>query len=348
MIKKKAVLVAVLTSIAAWSAAALAAASAPYQITPQLVQAAQKEGKVVLYTSLDLRVGQALKKAFEAKYPGVQAEINVSGSERNFQRVNQEYGSQIYNVDIIDSPDAFHFSYMKRKGWLKAAVPQDVTSWPKTARDADGFYAADRATLTVMAYNTKLVKAADAPKRYMDLLDPTWKNQIVKANPAYSGTIMVDTYNLAKTLGWDYFKGLGKQNVMQIQSATETPNKVAQGEREVMADGTEYNVILLREAGAQIQEIYPTEGSPLIVANAGILAHAPHPNAALLFYSFLYSMRGQQILVDVGRIRSLHPGIREGSMKPLAQIKLLQSDPAEIEHNFAATKENYAKYLGNN
>ncbi len=334
-------------SLMAWAGAAPAQAPEPYKITPQIIQAAHKEGKAVLYTSIDMRVAQALAQGFEAKYPGVRAEVNVSGSERNFQRLNQEYGSRIYNVDVIDSPDAFHFAYMKRKGWLKAAVPEDVAAWPAADRDPDGYFAADRATLTLMSYNTKLVKPEDAPKRYKDLLDPKWKGRIIKANPAYSGTIMVDTYNLSKALGWSYFEGLGQQDVMQIQSATETSTKVARGEREVAADGTEYNVLLLRESGATIQEIYPAEGSPFIVANAGILKNAPHPNAALLFYHYLFSAQGQQILVDMGRMRSLHPDIQEKGMKPLTEIKLLQSSAADIERDFEATKKHYATYLGN-
>ncbi len=45
-----------------------------------------------------------------------------------------------------------------------------------------------------IAYNTKLVKAEDAPKSFADLLDPKWTGKIVKAHPGYSGTILTATY----------------------------------------------------------------------------------------------------------------------------------------------------------
>ena len=116
-----------------------------------------------------------------------------------------------------------------------------------------GFYATVRSSLCVIAYNTELVKRDDAPKSFADLLDPKWKGKIVKAHPSYSGTIMTSTYQMVRELGWPYLEKLSKQNVMQVQSATDTPKKIVLGERPVMADGNESNVLLLKEAGKPIE-----------------------------------------------------------------------------------------------
>ena len=78
-------------------------------ITPQLIEAAKKEAKVVLYSAMDLPVGEKLGKAFEAAYPGIGVQIERSGSERLFQRVDQEFSSNIRAADIINSSDASHF-----------------------------------------------------------------------------------------------------------------------------------------------------------------------------------------------------------------------------------------------
>src|SRR5450756_1255155 len=75
----------------------------PEAITPQLIEAAKKEGTVVLYSSMDLPVGEKLGKAFEAHYPGITVQIERSGSERLFQRVAQEFGSDIQAADVINS-----------------------------------------------------------------------------------------------------------------------------------------------------------------------------------------------------------------------------------------------------
>src|ERR1700759_5658265 len=88
---------------------ARAAAPPAEAITPQLIEAAKKEGKVVLYSALDLPVGEKLGKAFEAAYPGVQIQIERSGSERLFQRLAQEHDANIPACDVVTSADASHF-----------------------------------------------------------------------------------------------------------------------------------------------------------------------------------------------------------------------------------------------
>ena len=67
-----------------------AAAPAPEAITPALIEAAKKEGKVVFYTAMDLQFAERLGKAFEAKFPGIAARVERSGAERIFTRIGQE------------------------------------------------------------------------------------------------------------------------------------------------------------------------------------------------------------------------------------------------------------------
>jgi iron(III) transport system substrate-binding protein len=326
---------------------ASAQAPAPYDATPQLVAAAQKEGKVVWYSATDVQVAEKLARAFEAKYPGMKVQVERSGAERIFQRINQEYGSKIYNADVVETSDAVHFIHFKKQGWLQAAVPGDVARfWGKDYKDPDGQFAAYRAHLSVIAYNTTLVPKDQAPKSHADLLDPKWMGKIVKAHPGYSGTIMTGTQALSQSsLGWKYFEQLGKQKIMQVQSSTEPPKKLAAGERAVMADGNEYNVFLLRESGVPIEPVYATEGTPLVIGNAAILKNAPDPNAAKLFYHFMFTREAQQLNSDVGGLRSFHPEVKEKAGRvPLSQIKLLHSDPSKLDAE--AIKKKYEEYFG--
>src|SRR5881227_1586427 len=226
--------------LTAFATRVMAAAPAPVPITPDLVEAAKKEGKVILYSSMDLPVGEKLGKAFEAAYPGITVQIERSGSERLFQRVDQEFSSNIRAVDIINSSDASHFISWKKNGWLAPFIPEDVAKYfPPEYRDPDGMSVTTRVYLSSIAYNTNLVKPEDAPKSYADLLDPKWAGKMVKGHPAYSGTIMTATFQMVRELGWEYFEKLAKQRIMQVQSSTDPPKKLALGERTVMADGNE-------------------------------------------------------------------------------------------------------------
>ena len=336
---------AVLAALA--SSVAQAEAPAPYDATPQLVSAAQKEGKVVWYSATDVQVAEKLARAFEARYPGIKVQVERSGAERIFQRINQEYGSKIYSADVVETSDAVHFIHFKKQGWLLPAVPSDVAKfWPKDEKDPDGQFAAYRAHLSVIAYNTKLVPKEQAPKSLTDLLDPKWAGKMVKAHPGYSGTIMTGTQALSQSpLGWKYFEALGKQKVMQVQSSTEPPKKLAAGERSVMADGNEYNVFVLKESGVPIEPVYATEGTPIVIGNAAILKNAPNPNAARLFYHYMFSREAQQANSDVGGLRSFHPEVKEKAGRtPLKDIKLLHSDPAALDAE--TIKKKYEEYFG--
>ncbi len=272
---------------AAFSTRVMAAAPPPEAVTPALIEAAKKEGKVIYYTSTDLPVAEKLAKAFEAKYPGIAVRVERTGAERVFQRIGQEYSSNIHAVDVVNSSDAAHFIVWKRDGILAPYVPEDVAKfYPAEHKDPDGQFASFRVWLSIIAYNTNLVKAEDAPKSFADLLDPKWKGKIVKAHPGYSGTIMTATYQMQRDLGWSFFEQLAKQNIMQVQSSADPPKKLDLGERAVMADGNEYNIFQMKEAGRPVEPVYATEGSPLIIGPNGVFKDAPNPNAARLFQSF--------------------------------------------------------------
>src|SRR5262249_42528414 len=87
-------------------------------VTPALMEAARREGKVSFYTAMDILVAEKFAKAFEAKYPGVAVRVERTGSERLFQRIAQEMASGIHAVDVVNSADAAHFIAWKRNGWL--------------------------------------------------------------------------------------------------------------------------------------------------------------------------------------------------------------------------------------
>ena len=329
----------------AFSTAVLSAAPPASAVTPQLIEAAKKEGKVIWYTSIDLPLAEKIAKSFEAKYPGIAVRVERSGAERVFQRIGQEYASNIHAVDVANSSDAAHFIIWKGQNLLEAYVPEDVANfYPAEHKDADGQFASFRVWVCIIAYNTNLVKKEDAPKSFADLLDPKWKSKIVKAHPGYSGTIMTATYQMQRDLGWDYFEKLAKQNVMQVQSSADPPKRLALGERAVMADGNEYNIFEISEKGGPVAPVYATEGSPLIVGPTGMFKAAPNPNAAKLFCNFSFSPECQQLIIDVGGLRSMHPQTKDKPGRtPFKDIKTMKEDPAAVVKMGDEIKAHYSK-----
>ena len=303
---------------------------------------------MVFHSSIEIGVCEKMIAGFNAVYPSIHVQLERTGAERILQRITQEYGSNIYAADVVESSDTGMFTDWKKRGWMAVFVPDDVAaSWPAEERDPDGRFASVRASLSVIAYNTKQVKAEDAPRGFADLLNPKWRMRMVKAHPSYSGSILTSTYATAKAMGWEYFEALAKQRVMQGQSATEPPKKVAMGERSIMIDGAEYVALGMQNAGNPIMPVYAVEGSPIYSGTAGVMERAAHPNASRVFCNYLFSLACQQIMSDVGELRSFHPGVKEkpGRM-PLGQIKLLRSTAAELEANGEEVKRHYSAIFG--
>ena len=330
---------------AVFSTKVMSAAPPATAITPQLIEAAKKEGRVVWYTSVDLPLAEKIGKSFEAKFPGVAVRVERSGAERVFQRIGQEYSSNIHACDVVNSSDAAHSIVWKKNGMLEAFVPEDVAKfYPAEHKDPDGMFASFRVWVSIIAYNTNLVKKEEAPKSFADLLDPKWKGKIVKAHPGYSGTIMTATYQMQRDLGWSFFEKLAAQNVMQVQSSADPPKRLALGERAVMADGNEYNIFQISETGGPVAPVYATEGSPLIVGPTGMFKAAPNPNAAKLFTAYSFTPECQQLIIDVGGLRSMHPQTKEKPGRtPFKDIKVMKDDPAAVEKMSDEIKQRYVK-----
>jgi len=334
-----------LSATTVFASSVRAAPPAAEAITPALIEAAKKEGKCAFYTAMDLAFAERLGKTFEQKFPGIAVRVERSGAERVFTRIGQEYSSNVHAVDVVNTADQSHCIVWTRNGWLAPYLPEEVVQhYDKTYYDPDGLHVTTRVLVSPFGINTNLVKMADAPKSYADLLDPKWKGKMVKAHPAYSGTIMNATFQIARDLGWDYLEKLAKQSILQVQSATDTPKKIALGERAVMIDGAGYLVIRDKEAGKPVDVIYPAEGTPVATSPSAIFKAAPNPNAARLFYSWMHGREGQQMLVDWARQYSPHkqtvekPGVRK-----LSDIKLMKEDPEGVEKGAEEIKSKYAQ-----
>jgi iron(III) transport system substrate-binding protein len=208
-------------------------------VTPQLVEAAKKEGRVVYYTSIDLPVAERIAKAFEATYPGIAVRVERTGAERVFQRIGQEYASRIYSVDVVNSSDAAHFVVWKREGMLEPYVPEDVAKYyPAEHKDPDGTFASYRVWLCVIGYNNPGSKPR--PRLQQNLLDPN--DEDGRAHGLQRAPSCPRPIRWRRPLAAGLFRELA-QKVMRTVVAL---IRRARSERAMMADGNDYNVFTER------------------------------------------------------------------------------------------------------
>jgi iron(III) transport system substrate-binding protein len=326
---------------------ALLSSPAPAPAQDARLEAAKKEGKVVWYTSLALTSAEKVAKLFEAAYPGIKVEVNRTGSERILQRLMQELQANIKNADVVHTSDAGHYVLLKDKKLLMKYAPAGIDRFPAAFKDKDGYHYGLRATVNVIAYNSKVVAAGEAPRTWKDLLEPKWKGKLVTAHPGYSGVIATHVLALVNLYGWDYFKQLAQNKPMLVQSAVDPSGVVASGERPVAVDGGDYTFYQVKKKGNPVEIVFPREGVPLVVSPSAITSFAPHPNAARLFTDFIFSRDVQQVLADSEGLYTGHPDVKYPADRPkLSELNLLRADPEELEKRNEEIKTRFVEFFG--
>src|SRR4051812_10705362 len=142
----------------------------------KIVAAAKKEGTLTLYTTIAEKDLPTLIKPFETKY-GIKVNVWRAGTDKVLQRTLVEAKANRHEVDVV------HFGSPEMEALLREKVLQPVNS--PAYRDLVAgavpkhhMWAATLLSVWVQAYNTNIVKKADLPKTYQDLLDPKWKGKL--------------------------------------------------------------------------------------------------------------------------------------------------------------------------
>lgn len=261
-----------------------------------LYQGAQKEGKLVWYTTLT--VHKELAKVFQAKYRGVAVEVYRGPGTTVATKLLQESQAKRFIADTIETPFPT-LLFLRENNVLFPFTSPHLAKYPENAKDnASGgmvYTALYRESYTGVVYNTKLIRDADVPRKFDDLLKPTLKGKMGLPN-AESALRGVGAIVTAK--GENFLKSLAGQGIKQYSmGALGLTDLIVTGELPLMLTGFKSNADLAASKGAPIAWA-PME---LVATNAGgaaVVANAPHPHAALLFVDFLISPEGQKVMAE--------------------------------------------------
>src|SRR3546814_6899266 len=94
------------------------------------------------------------------------------------------------------------------------------------------------------------------------------------------------------------------QNPFFLLRSTDIRDRVMSGEFPIAVLGYPPRAYQVRDQ-IDMKASFPSEGVVVAGNYGGILADAPHPNAAKLWTDFLFSQKGQEILVRLEAIGSL-------------------------------------------
>jgi iron(III) transport system substrate-binding protein len=272
----------------------------------QLVDAAKREGKVVLYGTTNIAVMQELLDRFKKKYPFVQVSNYRATTNRVYAKILAEARSAAHAVDVVEiSPDSSF--KLKKDNLLDPYFSPIRKSILDDYMDKEGYWTGYFHQVIALGYNTSAVKKAEVPKTYADLLNPGFRGKLSlgTADQELFGSLL-ELWGKEKTL--DYFRRLAKNQPAMREGHTLQAQLLAAGEFSVAPWLLGHNLAELKRKGAPVETVLlePVLSAPKYVLLA---KHSPHPHAAALLIDWLLS-DGQEILVGKFGRNSSTPGLR--------------------------------------
>jgi len=256
-----------------------------------LVDAANKEGKLVLYTALLLDSEQIVMKEFNRKFPGVKVDIVRAPGARLFTRIETEAAAGKLGADVIDLTD---LGLAKRIEHVFADyTPPNADKWQKETMISPKLWPRT-VHVYALAYNVALLN--NPPKSWRDMTNPAYKGKMGLVIAGSGGTTWTKSMFHRQVLGEDYWKAAAAVEPRLYQSNGPLATAVVSGEVQVamlLVNAT----LPLKQDGAPIEVVYPTEGLPTTPGAAGITKTASNPNAAKLFLNWFLSLEGQNAMV---------------------------------------------------
>ncbi len=286
----------------------------------KIATAAKKEGTLTLYTTIAESDLPAIIRPFEQKY-GVKVSVWRAGTDKILQRAISEANARRYDVDVV------HFGSPEMEALSREKLLQPVTS-PVHADLIAGAvprhreWAATILSVWVQAYNTRAIRKEDLPKTYRDLLDPKWKGKlgIESKNDDWFATVVHLMGGEEKGLA--FFRELVAKNGLSPRHGhTLLNNMVVSGEVPMALTVYNYMPEQAKKKGAPI-DWFALEPAVARSNAVGVMRHAPHQNAALLFYEYLLGPDGQKAMASIDYVPT-----NAKVPSPLKGVKIVQTDP---------------------
>ncbi len=273
-----------------------------YEPSPALVEAARKEGRLVLYTASFTEVEQETAAQFNKRFPFVRIEIIRASGGQLITRVRTEAAAGKLVADVVDHSDR---ALMKGiEDLFVEYAPPNGADYLETARISDRIW--PRITpVWALAYNSELLQKP--PTSWADLTDaarfkPGTLGQVIAPS---GGTTWTRIMFERQVMGDDYWAKQAATKPTLYPSSAPLADAVVRGE--VLAAPVVRNVVYSKvKDGAPVKLVYPTEGIPVCPYATGIPKSSTRQNAARLFLDWSMSVEGQSwTMAEQGNLTSL-------------------------------------------
>ena len=186
--------------------------------------------------------------------------------------------------------------------------------------------------------NVDMVPFEQAPKTYLDLLDPKWKGRIGWHASSFAGAagfVGSVLTSMGEDRGMEYLRALARQQIINVEASSRTVlDQVIAGEYPLALMIFINHAVISARKGAPSAWL-KIEPMPVALDAISLLKDAPHPNAARLLMEFLTSEEGQQVLrradylPALPTVPTMAPGLRPADGK----FQATYMRPEEVDRN---------------
>ena len=305
--------------------AALQGACAQEPDWDEVVAAAKKEGSVSVYhAQLGAPHWKMVVQNFEKTYGIKVQEFDARASEIT-ERIRTEQTSQRFVADVEFHGDSSILA--QRETDFVAAhggMPNIKNLRLPFVANSHSVPAWVQVVCTLV--NTSMVKPADEPKVWKDLLDPKWKGRILTDDMRAAGSGQTVFAVLYKTYGEGFLEKLKAQDMGVGRDLQEDSRRVARGEYPIFINQIIAFASPLK--GLPVKVAVMEDGCPFTPIQGAILKGAPHPNSGRLFINHLISKESQVIYAKawMGIVtQGVEDELTDPDAKRFAQVKLMGS-----------------------
>jgi iron(III) transport system substrate-binding protein len=317
-----------LLAITLWSGTAHGADSAAAK--PD-VDAAKKEGTVVVYGTTILEDMARLNKLFNQKFPTIKVDYFRSTGRSLYERILNENRARSYAADIYQI-SGMQMWMLGQRGLLLRYASRERAAVDEGGKDKEGYWTALYSNTYATAYNTRNVAGQDIPHSYKDLLAPKWKGRMALAEETYEWLgSMIQIMGREKAL--QLMRELAKQELRMQSKTTLSLQLLCAGEFSLDLANRINLVEGVKEKGcpADWVGIEPlTQRPPVAIA---VPKTAPHPTAAKVYTDFMLSQETQQFMSRVLQRESSRVDV-DPPIKRLKGMRIWKSDWEQIFRSY--------------
>jgi iron(III) transport system substrate-binding protein len=297
---------------------------------------------ITLYNGQHEQTTAALVAAFE-KQTGIHVAVRSGDEAELADQIMQEGSSS--PADVFYTENTPVLEALRAHGLLAAVSPTTLAQVPSRYDSAQGDWVGVSARVSVLVYNTSLIKPSQLPSSILELAEPKWKGKLGFApsetdfQPLITDITKLDGVATAER----WLKGLQANSKLYPDNETVVA-QVNAGESAVGIINHYYWYRLRAELGQSAMHSalhYYAAGDPgdlVNVSGAAILESSSHQADAQKFLAFLVSHTGQE---TIAHSHSYEYPLRAGvppapGLLPFSQLHPVSVTPAELGDGSAA------------